>query len=59
MRLVDPGRDERLLETVADITFAAQPEWSRSVAFLLASFTFDADLQRRLALVDEIGRAHV
>lgn len=52
MSLVDPGRDERLLEAVADVTFATQPEWSRSVAFLLASFTFDPDLQRRLAMVD-------
>ena len=52
MNLVDPGRDERLLEAVADVTFATQPEWTREVPFLLASFGFDADLQRRLAIVD-------
>ena len=52
MSLVDPGRDERLLEVVADITFATQPEWCREVPFLLASFDFDPGLQRRLAVVD-------
>ena len=52
VELVDPGRDEALLQQVADVTYAAQPEWERSIAFLLASFGVDPGLERRLALLD-------
>ena len=35
LALVDPGHDAALLQQVADVTFATQPEWERAVAFLL------------------------
>ncbi|MGI9116590.1 MAG: GNAT family N-acetyltransferase [Gaiellales bacterium] len=52
VELVDPGRDEALLRQVADVAYATQPEWERSVGFMLASFDFDPGLQRRLAVLD-------
>ena len=58
--LVDPGRDEALLQQVADVAYVAQPDWERSVAFMLASFDFDPGLQRRLAVLDgePVGGLH-
>ena len=52
LALVDPGRDAALLQQVADVTYATQPEWERAVAFLLASFDFDPGLERRIAMLD-------
>ena len=52
LALVDPGRNAALLQQVADVTFATQPEWERAVAFLLASFDFDPGLERRIAVLD-------
>ena len=52
LELVDPGRDEALLQQVADVAYLAQPDWERTVEFMLASFDFDPGLERRLALLD-------